>query len=151
MVNNGSKDKTNYKSYFSPTCKKQIANNYHVILEPILGFIIFGLLYFLSKATITYFELLPNMPFIIKFIPLSLGYFLFFALLYYTSLHLKCIATDDEVHKSSTDNILVESMLEFSDDTRITPLEKKLAKQVLLSPSYYFVILVIVTLILYFK
>jgi len=151
MVNNGSKDKKNYKSYFCPACKKQIADDYHVSMEPILGFLIFWLLYYLSKATIIYFDLLPSMPFSIKFIPLAIVYFLFFALLYYTYLSLKCMPDNEEVCKSSTDNKLIDGMLEFSDDIRITPIEKVLAKQALLSPLYYFVIVTIVTLILYFK
>ena len=152
MVNNGSKDKKNYKSYFCPTCKKQIADDYHVSMEPILGFMIFWLLYYLAKETIAYFDLLANMPFFIKFIPITIFYFLFSALLYYSYLNLKCFPDNEEPSKFSTDNKLIDGMLEFNDDVRITPIEKMLAKQTILSPFYYFIIVIIVTLILlYFK
>jgi hypothetical protein len=148
VVNKGSKDKKNYKSYYCPACKERIANDYHVSLEFILGFMIFGALFYVSKETITYFDLLPNMPFFIKFVPVFVFYFLLLALLYYSYLDLKCFQDKKDNSESLTDDKLIDGMLEF-DDARITLIEKIAAKQTLLSSFYYFIITIIAILILY--
>lgn len=149
-VNNGCEYKTNYKSFYCPHCKNKIMNSYHVILEPILGIIGFAIIYTLSKQTIEFLSILPNMPLTIKLIPLFIVYFFIMSCLSVSILNLKCVSTKKEKKNiSKVDNKLIDDMLEFDEEIRITPLEKTLARQTILTPYYYFIMIIIIALLLY--
>lgn len=153
--------KLNFKCFHCQTCKNKISNEVPVFIDAFLAVIILIFSMAFANKTIEYFsfrsEDLTEFIRLLFWVLYGLVFGFLIPLLYATFVPLKCTKlTPNEYDNQPDSNILFKgkngiNLGEFDDDVRIDPLERKVMFNMVMFPTYMFLLtmLVLVVYIIY--